>query len=102
MSPDWPVNDGSSLRDDILKAMDRIRDDTSYPVHQHLISPEEDRAGEGYCIECGAHVIIPVCNGICLTGSDIGIPSDSIAVAHPDCEKHGHMATHNTDGAPRT
>jgi len=104
MSSDFPVNDGSRLREDILAAMDRITNDTSYPVHQHLISPEEDRAGEGYCIECGAHVITritPACNGICLTGSDIGIPSDAIAAAHPDCPKHGHMATHNIDGTPR-
>ena len=50
------VNDGSSLRDDILKAMDRIRSDTSWLVHVHLISPEEARAGRGYCIECGALV----------------------------------------------
>ena len=100
MSPDWPVYDGSRLRDDILKAMDRIRDDTSYPAHRHIVLPTAE--GDTHCIECGAALRLPVCNGICLTGSDIGIPSNSIAVAHPECEKHGHLATHNTDGTPRT
>lgn len=41
------------------------------------------------------------CNGICLTGSDIGIPSDGIAAAHPECPKHGHMAAYEVDGTPR-
>jgi hypothetical protein len=29
------------------------------------------------------------CNGICLTGSDIGIPSNEVAYAHPGCPEHG-------------
>lgn len=29
------------------------------------------------------------CNGLCLTGEDIGLPSGAIAYAHPDCEVHG-------------
>jgi hypothetical protein len=52
-------------------------------------------------------VAVPVepeleCNGICLFGTDIGIPSNAIAAAHPDCELHGHMALFNVDGSPRT
>lgn len=41
------------------------------------------------------------CNGLCLTGHDIGVPSDGIAAAHPDCPKHGDLATHEIDGTPR-
>jgi len=44
---------------------------------------------------------LPECNGICLYGSDLGVPSDGVAYAHPDCELHGHMATNNVDGSPR-
>lgn len=29
------------------------------------------------------------CNGMCLTGSDVGVPSAAIAYAHPDCPEHG-------------
>ena len=43
------------------------------------------------------------CNGICLTGSDIGIPSSQIAYAHPTCPAHGDAPDHpfelaETDG----
>lgn len=32
----------------------------------------------------------PQCNGICLTGADVGVPEYSgVAYAHPDCELHG-------------
>lgn len=31
----------------------------------------------------------PECDGICLTGSDVGIPSNEIAYPHPDCPAHG-------------
>ena len=31
----------------------------------------------------------PECNGMCLTGSDIGVPGSGIAYAHPSCEVHG-------------
>ena len=30
-----------------------------------------------------------LCCGICTTGHDVGVPSDAIAAAHPDCEAHG-------------
>lgn len=31
------------------------------------------------------------CNGICLTGYDVGVPEyHGIAYAHPDCELHGY------------
>ena len=33
------------------------------------------------------------CNGICMSGWDIGIPSSGIAHAHPDCELHGDPDT---------
>lgn len=44
-----------------------------------------------------------LCNGICLTGSDIGLPSNEVAYAHPNCPEHGDSADHafeydNTDG----
>ena len=30
------------------------------------------------------------CNGICLTGADIGVPEyGGVAYAHPDCPAHG-------------
>lgn len=35
------------------------------------------------------------CNGICLTGYDVGIPSDAIAAAHPDCPLHGYPRDEN-------
>lgn len=32
----------------------------------------------------------PQCNGMCMTGADIGVPEYSgIAYAHPDCPEHG-------------
>lgn len=31
------------------------------------------------------------CNGLCLTGYDIGIPSGQIAYAHPECDEHGYQ-----------
>jgi len=31
------------------------------------------------------------CNGICLSGADLGVPEYSgIAYAHPDCPEHGY------------
>lgn len=42
------------------------------------------------------------CNGICVTAGDIGFPEvGGMYAAHPDCPKHGHLATHNVDGSPR-
>lgn len=29
------------------------------------------------------------CNGLCLTGSDVGVPSVEFAYPHPDCPEHG-------------
>lgn len=34
----------------------------------------------------------PECNGICLYGSDLGVPSSGVAYAHPDCPEHGDSA----------
>jgi hypothetical protein len=34
----------------------------------------------------------PECNGICLYGSDLGVPSSGVAYAHPDCPEHGDQA----------
>ncbi len=31
----------------------------------------------------------PECNGICMSGYDIGLPNGGIAYPHPDCELHG-------------
>lgn len=32
----------------------------------------------------------PECNGICLSGADLGVPEyGGIAYAHPDCPEHG-------------
>lgn len=38
-----------------------------------------------------AEALIPdgACNGLCLTGSDVGILSAEIAYPHPDCPEHG-------------
>lgn len=33
------------------------------------------------------------CNGMCLTGGDVGVPFEGIAYPHPDCPEHG-------DGTP--
>ena len=43
------------------------------------------------------------CNGICLTGYDIGLPSSEVAYAHPTCPAHGDYPDHpfeltETDG----
>jgi hypothetical protein len=35
----------------------------------------------------------PECNGICLYGSDLGVPSSGVAYAHPDCPEHGEPHT---------
>lgn len=40
----------------------------------------------------------PRCNGICLTGSDIGVPSAEIAYPHPECEAHGGGLREEADG----
>jgi hypothetical protein len=33
------------------------------------------------------------CNGICLSGADLGVPEyGGIAYAHPDCPEHGYPA----------
>ena len=29
------------------------------------------------------------CNGVCLYGSDLGLPYGGVAYAHPDCPEHG-------------
>lgn len=34
----------------------------------------------------------PECNGICLYGSDLGVPSSGVAYAHPECPAHGDSA----------
>lgn len=33
----------------------------------------------------------PRCNGICMTGYDVGVPYNGIAYAHPECELHGYV-----------
>ena len=47
----------------------------------------------------------PACNGLCLTGFDVGVPSSGIAYAHPCCPEHGDPhpfewsgKTHTTHG----
>lgn len=38
------------------------------------------------------------CNGICLTGADIGVPEyGGIAYAHPDCPEHGDLEPDSRD-----
>lgn len=32
------------------------------------------------------------CNGLCLTGTDVGVPAAEIAYIHPDCELHNGAA----------
>ena len=38
-----------------------------------------------------------LCCGICMTGHDVGVPSDAIAYAHPDCEAHGNVQSDYVD-----
>lgn len=50
-----------------------------------------------------AEVRIGICNGICLTASDIGLPGNDVAYAHPTCPVHGGDPDHpfehaETDG----
>ena len=33
----------------------------------------------------------PPCDGVCLSGYDIGIPGPGIAYPHPDCPAHGEQ-----------
>ena len=33
------------------------------------------------------------CNGMCLTGSDIGVYGSGVAYAHPTCPRHGEECT---------
>lgn len=43
--------------------------------------------------DCPAHPPAPPeCNGICLTAGDIGLPYNSVAYPHPDCELHGRTS----------
>lgn len=49
----------------------------------------------GYCHGCW-DTLFPEeeeeeCNGICLTGYDIGVPFPGIAYPHPDCPAHGRQ-----------
>ena len=38
------------------------------------------------------------CNGICLSGADIGVPEyGGIAYAHPDCPEHGDAEPDHRD-----
>lgn len=30
-----------------------------------------------------------MCNGLCVTGADVGVPGPGIAYAHPACPEHG-------------
>lgn len=34
------------------------------------------------------------CNGICMTGYDIGLESSAIAYPHPNCPAHGYNPAH--------
>lgn len=43
----------------------------------------------------------PSCNGICLTGFDLGVPEyRGIAYAHPECEVHGDPEYGELDSLP--
>lgn len=49
------------------------------------------------------NVYIGICNGICLTASDIGLPGNDVAYPHPTCPVHGGEPDHpfeheSTDG----
>lgn len=63
--------------------------------------------GRGHPVPCaiptcpGAELQRVGCNGLCLTGYDIGIPSGAIAAAHPECDLHGQHALYEVDGTPR-
>lgn len=35
-----------------------------------------------------------LCNGICLTASDIGLPGNDVAYPHPTCPEHGDQPDH--------
>src|SRR5690554_1957355 len=37
--------------------------------------------------------LMTTCNGICLTGADIGVPATEVAYAHPECELHSNAVT---------
>lgn len=40
----------------------------------------------------------PECNGICLSGADLGVPEyGGIAYAHPDCPEHGDLLDEEPD-----
>lgn len=39
----------------------------------------------------------PECNGICLSGADIGVPYGGIAYPHPDCPAHGDFVDDNPE-----
>jgi hypothetical protein len=47
-----------------------------------IVGPEMLAVVKGLIVEGG-------CNGLCLTGSDVGVPSACIAYAHPSCPEHG-------------
>jgi hypothetical protein len=71
------------------------------PPYREQVYPPEGTVIIGALTEGSRVFDQPQCNGICLFGSDIGVPSDAIAYAHPDCELHGHLAAYEVDGSPR-
>lgn len=77
----------------------------SNPVFRDELSAKEFRIS-GLCQECQDKTFDPTedhdetqveyltppepqCNGICMTGYDVGVPHSGIAYAHPECPVHG-------------
>jgi len=62
------------------------------------LSPEKrEQMMTGMHPECWNRMFPPdpdECNGICMTGYDVGIPDPGIAYPHPDCPVHGDPKEH--------
>lgn len=41
-------------------------------------------------LEACVRMKLSKCNGICMTGYDVGVPYPGIAYAHPECDLHGY------------
>lgn len=46
---------------------------------------------EAYWEEINTFPVERECPGQCLTGYDIGLPSNAVAYPHPDCPVHGDL-----------
>ncbi len=74
---------GADSPDELIEGVrDAMRRDYTDDEIASIVGPETLDAVKALIADGG-------CNGLCLTGSDVGVPSAEIAYAHPACPEHG-------------